>query len=133
MTEAPVRAIPSPAAMAPRPRPAFDRARWEAADMASTLRPYARLVALVLAHSAGPAGYLPPDGPQKARRVAERARLNLNQARISMHVLETAGFLQRPAAETWHPTDIARPITLTFPSPAAQAADPGPTHPEAER
>ncbi len=130
MTEALTRAIPTPAAMASRPRPLFDRDRWEAAVMASDLQPYARLVALALAHSAGPAGYLPVDGPQKAPRLAERTRLSVKHARISLHVLEEAGFLDRPSMDTWQPKTLARPVTLVFP-PQATRSEPG--HPsEAE-
>jgi hypothetical protein len=130
MTEQLTRAIPTPAVLAPRPRPAFDRDRWEAAVLASDVQPYARLVALVLAHSAGPAGYLPINGPQMASRLAERTGLNLKQARVSLKVLEVTGFIERPDLDTWRPQEAVRPITLVHPAPAARTE---PSHPEAER
>ncbi|MEU0109532.1 hypothetical protein ABZ313_29825 [Streptomyces sp. NPDC006251] len=110
--------------------PPFDRDRWEATVLSSDLQPYARLVALALAHSAGPAGYLPVDGPQKAPRLAERTGLNIKQTRVSLKVLEVTGFIERPDLTTWQPQQAARPITLVHPTPATRTE---PAHPEAER
>jgi hypothetical protein len=118
------RAIPTPAALA-APL-AFDRFRWEEDVLSGELPFNARLVALVLAHCADAAGYLPADGPQNAHRVAERARLSAKQARVSLHQLEMAGYIRRPDIHTWQPRQIVRPVTLTRPAPATRTE---PAHP----
>lgn len=126
MAPASTRAIPTPAALAPPPRPAFDRSRWEEDVLASDLHPNARLVALTLAHCADAAGYLPADGPQNAHRLAQRARLTAKQARISLHQLEMGGFMRRPDIHTWQPKTIVRPVTLVRPVKATRSE---PAHP----
>lgn len=126
MSTATPRVIPTPAALAPPPRPAFDRFRWEEDVLASGLHPNARLVALTLAHCADAAGYLSADGPQNAHRLAERARLTAKQARVSLHQLEMAGFIRRPDIHTWEPKSIVRPVTLVRPATATRSE---PAHP----
>lgn len=138
MTESITRAIPSPAVLAraprpPQPRPVqepFDRDRWEGDVFSSELHANARLVAMTLAHCAGVSGYLPVDGPQNAHRLAERTNLSPKQVRISLHLLEMAGFISRPDIHTWQPKTLVRPVTLVRP---AQALRSEPAHPsEAE-
>lgn len=126
MSTATPRVIPTPAALAPPPRPAFDRDRWEEDVLSSDLHPNARLVALTLAHCAGTSGYLPADGPQNAHRLAERARLSAKQARISLHQLEMAGYIRRPDIHTWQPRQVVRPVTLVRPVKATRSE---PAHP----
>ena len=127
MTEPITRAIPTPAVLA---QPLFDRARWEDDVFSSELPANARLIALALAYCAAPSGHLPAGGPQNANRLAERTRLSVKNARISLHVLEAEGFLDRPSLDTWQPKTLARPVTLVFP-PQATRTEPG--HPsEAE-
>ncbi|WP_031104311.1 hypothetical protein [Streptomyces sp. NRRL S-146] len=153
MTEPIARAIPSPAVLAraprppqPQPRPVpvpvpqlrpqpvqepYDRDRWEDAVFSSELHANARLVALALAHRAGVSGYLPIDGPQNAHRLAERTNLSPKQVRISMHLLEEAGFISRPDYDTWQPKELVRPVTLVRPAPPVTRSEPA--HPsEAE-
>lgn len=143
MADPRVRSVPTPrdlAAARPAPapvpvRPAFDRHRWEAAvlDSDSGLDSHARLIALILSHHAGEAGYLPSgrtqEGPVLARRSGMAARL----ARQAMTRLALEGFLSRPPREKWtHPRP--RPVTLTMPAaPPARRVPPstgGPSCPE---
>ncbi|MFI7137219.1 hypothetical protein ACIBQ5_05450 [Streptomyces massasporeus] len=144
MTEPITRAIPSPAVLAraprppqpPQPRPRlaqeqYDRDRFENDVLSSELHANARLVAMTLAHCAGVSGYLPIDGPQNAHRLAERTNLSPKQIRISMHLLEEAGFISRPDYGTWQPKELVRPVTLVRPAPAVTRSEPA--HPsEAE-
>lgn len=141
MTEPITRAIPSPAVLARAPRPPqpprprlvqepFHRDRWEDDVFSSELHANARLVAMALAHCAGVSGYLPIDGPQNAHRLAERTNLSPKQVRISMHLLEAAGFISRPDYDTWQPKELVRPVTLVRPAPVTRSE---PAHPsEAE-
>jgi hypothetical protein len=116
-----------------RPQPVqapYDRDRWEGDVFSSELHANARLVALALAHCAGVSGYLPADGPQNAHRLADRLNLSPKQVRISLHLLEMAGFISRPDIHTWQPKTIVRPVTLVRPAPATRSE---PAHPsEAE-
>ncbi|GGZ80429.1 hypothetical protein ACFOOM_07720 [Streptomyces echinoruber] len=109
-------------------RPAFDRYRWERALFSAEL-PHrnARLLGLVLAHYAGPAGYLPAGGMQHAGRLAEIADMTGRQVRMSLYQLERAGLIARPDIATWEPRELVRPITLTLP-PAGGAARTEPPH-----
>lgn len=112
------RTIPTPAVMA-RPRPAapaaFPRAAYERAVLSSTLHGNARLVALTLAICASDTGHLAAGGPQRPERLAELAGINTRQARISLHILELARFIERPSLDDWTDRFTARPVKLTFP------------------
>jgi len=113
---------PTPADPAPAAGPApYDRARWESAVLAGELPHQARLVALLLAHLAGPRGELPAGGAHNAERLAGLCRLPHKQAGISLNVLEKTGYFTRPSIHTWETPDVRRPITLTL--PAADALD----------
>jgi hypothetical protein len=95
-------------------RPAFDRHRWERALFDSDLGLAERSVGLVLAHHAGPAGYLPPGGPQRPARLAHDTRLSRDGIRRALTGLADAGFLQRPDIHRWADRRIW-PVTLTLP------------------
>ncbi|HET8969419.1 MAG TPA: hypothetical protein VFN19_00050 [Candidatus Nanopelagicales bacterium] len=122
------RTIPTPAVLATAP--AFDRFRWEQAVLSSHVHLNARMVALVLAHCAGTAGYLPPDGPQRVGRIAERARLTIRQVRVSLTQLEYAGLISRPDLEAWPLKKVVRPLTLTMPRPRPASPEPNPEEAE---
>ncbi|WP_435252065.1 hypothetical protein [Streptomyces tendae] len=112
-------AIPTPAALAP-PR-AYDRARWEAAVLASDLHRNSRMVAFVLAHLADADGRLPAGGVQHAGRLAHLARITPKQARMSLMQLEVRHFIARPDIATWQPKgEVVRPISLETPAPSAR-------------
>lgn len=115
MTESLIRAIPTPAALAPPPRPPFDRERWEDDVLSSELPANARLVALTLARYADASGHLPAHGPQTAHRLGARTNLSAKQARVSLYQLEHAGFIRRPSLNTWQPQQLARPVNLVRP------------------
>lgn len=121
-------ARPTPLDLARDPA-AYDRGRWEAAVLSRGLDRYARLLALVLAHRAGPGGVLPAGGTHGAERLAALAGVSGRLVRISLTELETGGFLTRPDIHTWHPTRMLRPITLTMPSAAVRQEPPHPDGP----
>ncbi|MFD5468861.1 hypothetical protein [Streptomyces sp. NPDC127105] len=136
----PTRTAPTPAALAnARPKPAtapsaarpedagaYDRHRWEQALLAADLpHSNARLLGLVLAHLAGPGGYMPAGGMQHAGRLAATARMTARQTRISLHYLQVARLIYRPDISDWPATDVVRPITLTMPPAAAAHQPPG--------
>ncbi|MCZ0996377.1 hypothetical protein O1L44_29985 [Streptomyces noursei] len=105
-------------AMAPaRPtRPAYDRATWERAVMASGMHTSARLIALILAHHADDQGVIAAGGRQDAHLIAQDSGIEAKYARISLTRLERTHFLRRPPIETWDEKNGVRPITLTVPS-----------------
>ena len=107
----------------------YDRDRWQAAVLNGGLHSNARLVALVLAHLAGPSGILPAGGAHSVGRLARQAQLAEQLVRISLNVLEAEGYFSRPDIHTWRPQDLLRPITLTLPSPSRAAVRQEPPHP----
>ena len=111
---------------APPRRPAFDRGRWEQAVLDSHLPANARLVALALPHCAPTTGQLPPDGPQRPQRLAERTRLKTRHIRISLTQLEFDGFISRPALDEWSDRRMVRPLRLTMPHPSPVSPEPIP-------
>ncbi|MFJ4515235.1 hypothetical protein [Streptomyces sp. NPDC088816] len=118
---------PALASSATRPEDAgvYDRHRWEQALLAADLpHSNARLLGLVLAHLAGPGGYMPAGGMQHAGRLAATARMTARQTRISLHYLQANRLIYRPDIADWTATDVVRPITLTMP-PAAATQPPG--------
>ncbi|MFM9563278.1 MULTISPECIES: hypothetical protein [Streptomyces] len=123
-------ARPTPADLAPAAGPApYDRARWEAAVLGSELPHQARLVALLLAHLAGPRGELPAGGAHNTDRLAGLGRLSRKQAGISFSVLEKRGYFTRPSIHTWETPDVRRPVTLTLPTDAVRREPPHPGSP----
>lgn len=110
---APQRMGAPPAAAATR-RPAYDRTRWEAAVLERRLHYIDTLVALVLAHYAGPGGVLAKDGVQRTDRMRKVINLSPDSTRLALKNLQKAGLLSRPSSDG-RPTDVARPITLTVP------------------
>lgn len=115
-------AAPAPAAVPVRPP--YDRHLWGTAVLASDLHLNDRLIALVLAHHAGPSGHLPAHGPQRIGRLSRESGISENGTRRALNQLETAGFLQRPDIRGWN-TAIVRPVTLTLPPTPPQAAGEG--------
>ncbi|MFJ2514669.1 hypothetical protein ACIPEL_15245 [Streptomyces griseoviridis] len=119
---APLPAPPAAAARPPAPSgPAgYDRHRWESALLATRL-PHrnAVLLGFALAHLAGDAGYVPA-GATGLRRLARYACLTERETRMSLTQLERRQLVERPAADTWEPQDIPRPITLTIGGRARQ-------------
>lgn len=109
------RTVPTPAALAP-PRGTYDRHRWEAAVLASTLQRHTRQLALTLAHYAGPSGQLPAGGQHDAGHLSLAMALDAKRVRLALTELEQAGWLYRPDIHTWQPRHMLRPITLTFPA-----------------
>lgn len=113
---------PTPLTLAPAP--AYDRQRWEAAVLSGHLDHHARLLALVLAHRAGPSGSLPAGGSHGAQRLAEQAGMSDKLTRISLNALENRGYLARPDIHSWRPEQLLRPITLTMPRSAVVRQEP---------
>lgn len=116
-----------------RPTPAglaapdtYDRTRWERAVLTGHLPHMARLLALLLAHLAGPDGQLPAGGPHNAERLAGLSGLPRKQTRISLNVLEKTGHFSRPSIHTWEDRDVLRPVTLTMPTAAVRQEPPHP-------
>lgn len=120
------RTVPTPRDIAPSHR-AYDRKRWEAAVLASTLPRAARTVALVLAHHAGVSGQLPAGGVhQEAGHLAADARTDTRMVRRMLTELELRGWISRPDSRTWQPQSVVRPITLTHPDAAVRQEPPSP-------
>lgn len=115
----PHRAVPTSAAIAAVPAPAhpstYDRHEWESALQASDLYQQVRLVGLVLAHHAGPVGYLPEAGIQSLPRLSRLAALPRREAKLGLRDLERAGFIWREPVPPGRLTQLARPLTLTMP------------------
>ncbi|MFF6825024.1 hypothetical protein [Streptomyces longwoodensis] len=122
---APPVVICAAAALEARPRRMFDRYGWTEAVLASQLRPGDRTVALVLAHHADAAGYLPPGGRHKLGRLAVQAGMSRDGVRRALAALQQAGFIERPDVSTWS-RRVMYPVTLTLPTgaggPGAAAA-----------
>ncbi|WP_411090822.1 hypothetical protein [Streptomyces sp. 049-1] len=116
------RAVLTPAALAPPE--GYDRARWEAAVISSSLHRNSRIIAFVLAHLADADGRLPAGGVQHAGRLAHLARITAKQARMSLTQLESRHFIARPDIHTWEPQNaVVRPITLTVPSSSTRRTE----------
>lgn len=110
---------PAPAAMAVmRPTP-YDRHEWEDAVLSTAFHCSARLLALTLAHYAGPGGHLPAGGIQHTGRMAGRTGLGPERVRSDLRHLEKAGFLWRPDRDPAK-GNLVRPITLTMPAARAR-------------
>lgn len=107
---------PTPAAMALMRRTPYDRHEWEDAVLGAGLHSSVRLVALALAHHAGPGGHLQADGVQHTGRMGARTGLTPERVRDNFRLLEKAGFIWRPEPDRGHSNRV-RPITLTVPVP----------------
>ncbi|MEU1474543.1 hypothetical protein [Streptomyces sp. NPDC005760] len=116
---APSLTAPSPASVAAPRRTPYDRYDWEEAVLGWAVHCSVRLVALTLAHYAGPAGHLPAGGVQHSGRMSERTGLGPERVRNSLRLLERAGFLWRPARDPLNAGRV-RPITLTLPPARAR-------------
>lgn len=116
MTEQPRPPQTSPARAAAAPSAQYERIRWESAVLARQLHRNDKLVALVLAHYAGPGGLLPEDGVQRTDRMHAMTGLSPASTRQALKNLQKAGLLWRPSGEGRTPTEAARPITLTVPA-----------------
>ncbi|AVV46435.1 hypothetical protein PYK79_45075 [Streptomyces sp. ID05-04B] len=105
---------PAAAAAVPTREP-FDRHQWERAVITSSLHHNPRHVALLLAHFADDAGYLPPGGPQHVDSLTASTGLTSRLVRQSLTHLEAYGFVSRPPIHGWDPRKGVRPLTLTTP------------------
>lgn len=116
MTRTAAAAMNAMASAGPGPeRPAYDRAAWERAVMASGMHTSARLIALILAHHAGELGVIAAGGRQNARLLAEDSGIEPKFVQISLTRLERTHFISRPPIETWDEARGVRPVTLTVP------------------
>jgi hypothetical protein len=115
---------PTPAAGVPT-RAAFDRHRWERMVITSSLHHNPRHVALLLAHYADDAGYLPPGGPQHVDSLSSGTGLTGRLVRQALTHLEQYGFISRPPIHGWDARRGVRPLTLATPRmrPGSQAAE----------
>lgn len=127
-----VPAPPRTAVPLPTPAPvtaaaaAYERAAWECMVLASGLHRNTRIVALVLAHHADTAGYLPSGGVQLPARLAHLARITPKQARLALQQLTNWHYLTRPDIRDWPPSAPVRPVTLTLPPhPAPEESSTG--------
>ncbi|MEH0547317.1 hypothetical protein QA802_30790 [Streptomyces sp. B21-105] len=125
-------ATPTPAAV-PTREP-FDRHRWERRVSTSSLHHNPRHVALLLAHYADDAGYLPPGGPQHVDSLSSGTGLTGRLVRQALTHLEAYGFISRPPINGWDPRKGVRPVTLVTPrlrpgSDAEGAVRTEPAHP----
>lgn len=119
-------AAPVTAAVA-LPVRSYDRRVWEQAVMRGGLHPVAGVLAFVLAHYAGDAGYLPPGEFQHPDRLGEVSGMTARQVRVSMDALRDAGLVSRPPLRGWDKTKHGglRPITLTLPDERQEPAHTG--------
>jgi DNA-binding HxlR family transcriptional regulator len=101
----------------------YDRARWERAVLDVPSHQSDKLVALVLAHFAGPGGLLPAGGIQHTPRLVPLTGLSSRTLRQAMRNLERDGLIWRPRIEKGTQDHTARPITLTMP-PAHTRTEP---------
>ncbi|MEU5111682.1 helix-turn-helix domain-containing protein [Streptomyces longwoodensis] len=119
------------AALEGRPRRMFDRYGWTEQLLAAGLRPGDRTVALVLAHHADPAGYLPAGGRHKLGRLAWQAGMSRDGVRRALAALQQAGFIDRPDLSGWS-RRVMYPVTLTLPADAPSASPAAPAAAAAE-
>ena len=104
-----------PAAAAPPARPPYERIRWEAEVLRRRLHHLDTLVALILAHHAGPGGVLPQDGVQRTERLRELTRSSSESIRVALRNLTKARLIERiPYSQGSSPAS-ARAIVLTVP------------------
>lgn len=108
-------------------RAAYDRHAWEAAVLASGMHRNTRIIAFVLAHLAGDAGYLPAGGAHSVGRLTHLARITPKQVRLALQQLTNWHYLERPDTRDWPAVHEVRPVSLTVPPRPApeQADDPG--------
>lgn len=94
----------------------YERTRWEAAVLARHLHHRDTLVALILAHYAGPGGLLPEDGVQRTERMRELTRIQAESIRLSLRNLEKARLLARLPLSPSGTSATARAVVLTIPA-----------------
>lgn len=107
---------PVPAAQvaeAPPATPPYERMRWEAEVLRRRLHHSDTLVALVLAHYAGPGGVLPQDGIQRTERLREVTRTSSEAVRVALRNLTKARLIERLPYSAGASPAAARAIVLT--------------------
>ena len=112
------------------PQPAYDRARFERAVIASNLHRGSRIVAFVLAHWADASGHLPAGGNQSTETLTHATGLSGKNVQLSLLHLERRGYLSRPDIRDWEYGRGTRPVTLSVPSRSTRT-DPAHTDPSA--
>lgn len=117
-------AVPASPAPAPEPAAPYERHRWEEAVMSGDLYRDARLVALVLAHHAGEAGFLPEDGIQYLGRLTRLTGVTSRLVKLALRDLQRRGYMWRPPVAPGEQTQVARSITLTLPPLPARTEPP---------
>lgn len=115
-THPPVQARTAPASAGVPAGVPYERIRWEAAVLARHLHHRDTLVALILAHYAGPGGLLPEDGIQRTTRMRELTRIQAESVRLSLRNLERARLLSRLPLSEGAPSSTARAVVLTIPA-----------------
>ncbi|QFR00742.1 hypothetical protein F9278_36315 [Streptomyces phaeolivaceus] len=96
--------------------PPYERTRWEAAVLERRLHRLDVLVALVLAHYAGPGGILPEDGIQRTDRLRDVAPISPESIRAALRNLENRGLITRLPLNPGSTSEAARAIALTIPA-----------------
>jgi hypothetical protein len=99
----------TPAGSGPTRR--FDRHTWEQAIRYSTLHPYSRLLAMMLAHYADGRGHIPSGEVLVAPRLAKVCGIPVQDVHISLNVLYRERYIDRGEAGGHTP----RSVTLTLP------------------
>jgi hypothetical protein len=118
-------AMPAAAGLAAEPAAAaaarsFDRHTWEQAIRYSTLHPYSRLLAMMLAHYANGSGHIPSSDVLVAARLAKACGIPQQDAHISLAVLYRERYIDRGPTGGHSP----RSVTLTLP-PSYRPPHPG--------
>ena len=116
---------PAPAAEAPPAAPPYERTRWEAEVLRRRLHHSDTLVALVLAHYAGPGGVLPQDGIQRTERLREVTRTSSEAVRVALRNLTKARLIERLPYSAGASPAAARAIVLTVPARRERPPHPG--------
>jgi hypothetical protein len=94
----------------------YERTRWEAAVLQRRLHHTDTLIALVLAHYAGPGGVLPQDGIQRTERLREVTRTSSEAVRVALRNLTKARLIERLPYSAGASPAAARAIVLTVPA-----------------
>lgn len=101
----------------------YDRHRWEALVLGTSLHRGTRLVALTLSHFAGEAGEIPEGAFQHPDVLGSLTGMSARNVRLSLSQLERHWYVSRPGIATWT-RETLRPITLTMPPARARGEIP---------